>query len=103
MLYNFYCYHLVRFKSKTDEWHVYVTKAHSEKNAKDLAEQHAEILNQELAASREAAGKPPPRLGEQWAVETYFKFDMSRINQGFPVLVGSFNIDGDDYDMASNM
>jgi hypothetical protein len=89
---NFYYYQLVRehplaFAEK-DEWRIYVTKASGDKHIRELAEQHLGALNAELTDD----GKKEIPWRKQWQLHAYSKFDMSRINQGLPVQVASFDI-----------
>lgn len=85
MLYNFYWYQLVREVNGVDEWAVYVTKAYSHDNARELAQKHAEILDDETShvASSDR---------ERWQLHAISKFDMSRINSGLPVLVANLRV-----------
>ena len=84
MWYNFYWYQLVREVDGLDHWSVYVIKANGDEDARKKAQQHADILNDETIheASIDRG---------RWLLHAYSKFDMSRINQGFPVRVGSFS------------
>jgi hypothetical protein len=91
---NFYYYQIVREKLDSslerviDEWRIYVTKASGDKHIRELAEQHLGALNAELTDD----GKKEIPWRKQWQLHAYSKFDMSRINQGLPVQVASFDI-----------
>ena len=97
MTYNFYSYQMVRDTGNNiDEWRAYVSKADSDSHCEKLATTHAAMLNEML---REG-GVPS---SQHWNVYLVRKFNMSSINAGLPVLIGSYNIPFGDWADVCNL
>ena len=82
MNYNFYFYILIQEVDGVEIWNTYVVKTWSNKQATEIAWNHAAVLDSEQDNDR----------GEEWEVHMVAPFDMSRVSQGLPVRVASFNI-----------
>jgi hypothetical protein len=85
MGYDFYSYQMVRDTGEgIDEWRAYVARAGGSNHCEKLAGIHADTLNSLLAEN-----DIPSRY--HWNVYLVRKFNMSSINAGLPVLIGSYN------------